>query len=184
MRVVESERCTRQNKWSNIRMVYGIETSSKARRTEWLSVEAYIYVCANDPPIFGFWIQHACSMHTRTHHLSVSTAFGFVFHAKIRVCYCFLLLLFTRHDHTLSLIVCLYSAFPPFVQFGIKKRRVLLISTARYTNKTKQNKNYAEQCQQDSKKMVATTSIKSHINHSICACTSASARVQVTITEQ
>lgn len=36
-------------------MVYGIETSSKAQWIEWLSVEAYIYVCANDPPIFGYF---------------------------------------------------------------------------------------------------------------------------------
>lgn len=149
VRVVETERCTRQNEWSNIRMVYGIETSSKARRMEWLSVEAYIYVCANDPPIFGFWIR----MHTRAHHLSVSpipplhflhvsTAFSFVFHAKITVCYCFLLLLllFTRHDHTLSLIVCLYSAFPLFVQPGMKKTYSIINinSTIYKQSKTKQ----------------------------------------------
>lgn len=33
---------------------------------EWLSVEAYIYVCANDPPIFWILDSHACSIYRYT----------------------------------------------------------------------------------------------------------------------
>lgn len=41
-------------------MVYGIKMSSKPWWIEWLSVEAYIYVYANDPPNLGF----ACIQHS------------------------------------------------------------------------------------------------------------------------
>lgn len=67
-------------------MVYGIETSSKAEWIEWLSAQAYIYVCANDPPnlLVVFFFNRDTSM------LSIAPE---NIRVEITVCYCILLLL-------------------------------------------------------------------------------------------
>lgn len=121
-------------------MVYGIGTSSKAQWIERLSVEAYIYVCANDPPIFGY-LHTPHSVRYVLVELWVSMAPRNI-HVKITVCYCvlwlLLLLLFAPRDRTLSLIVCLNFAFP--LSLSVHKHReknVYFIKSTTQANKTK-----------------------------------------------